>query len=229
VDTLPVMPALLEARGLRKTYDGRVLLDGADVRLEGGTVTTLGGPSGGGKTTLLRILGQLADPDAGQVLLDGVDVRTLVPHEARRRIALVPQAPAMFPGTVLDNVRTGPRLAGRDVPESTARELIVRAGLDPQFLEQDARALSGGEKLRVAVARALALRPEVWLLDEPTAALDPERADTLLRLLRELSSEGAPMLVVTHDVRALEHLGGRRLELLSGHLDAEPVAREPSA
>ena len=222
------MPTLLEARGLRKTYEGRVLLDGADLRLERGTITTLGGPSGGGKTTLLRILGQLAEPDAGQVLLDGVDVRTLVPHEARRRIALVPQAPAMFPGTVLDNVRTGPRLAGRDLPESTARELIVRAGLDPQFLGQDARALSGGEKLRVAVARALALNPEVWLLDEPTAALDPERANTLLRLLVELAAAGAPMLVVTHDARALDQLGGRRLELLSGHLGGEPAAKEPA-
>jgi ABC-type multidrug transport system ATPase subunit len=221
------MPALLEARGLRKTYDGRVLLDGADLLLERGTITTLAGPSGGGKTTLLRILGQLSEPDAGQVLLDGVDARTLVPHEARRRIALVPQAPAMFPGSVLDNVRTGPRLAGRDLPESTARELIVRVGLDPQFLGQDARALSGGEKLRVAVARALALHPEVWLLDEPTAALDPERASTLLRVLLELAQEGAPVLVVTHDARALEQLGGRHLELLSGRLGVEPAAREP--
>ena len=154
-----------------------MLLDGIDLRLEGGTVDTLGGPSGGGKTTLLRILGLLCEADEGQVLLDGVDVRTLVPHQVRRRVALVPQAPAMFPGTVLDNVRTGPRLAGQDLSESTARELIVRAGLEPQFLSQDARALSGGEKLRVAVARALALHPEAWLLDEPTAALDAERAD----------------------------------------------------
>ena len=96
----------------------------------------------------------------------------------------------MFPGTVLDNVRTGPRLAGQDLPEATARELIVRAGLEPQFLAQDARALSGGEKLRVAVARALALHPEAWLLDEPTAALDDERADVLVRLLRELAGKG---------------------------------------
>jgi ABC-type polar amino acid transport system ATPase subunit len=134
----------------------------------------------------------------------------------------------MFPGTVLENVRTGPRLAGRDLPEATARELIVRAGLDPQFLGQDARALSGGEKLRVAVARALALQPEVWLLDEPTAALDPERAGTLLGVLLELAQEGAPVLVVTHDERALEQLGGRHLELISGRLGAEPAAREPA-
>ena len=220
------MPASLEARQLRKSYEGRVLLDGVDLRLAPGTVTTLGGPSGGGKTTLLRILGQLSDPDRGQVLLAGEDVRGLEPRAARRRIALVAQAPAMFQGTVLDNVRTGPRLAGEDLPEATARELVVRAGLDPQFLNQDARALSGGEKLRVAVARALALRPEVWLLDEPTAALDPDRAHTLLGLLRELVAAGAAMLVVTHDERALERLDGRHLVLAEGCLtEGAEVAR----
>jgi len=212
------MAALLDARGLRKAYQGRVLLDGVDLRLEPGTLTTLSGPSGGGKTTLLRLLAQLSEPDAGQIFLDGQDVHTLAPPEARRRIALVPQAPAMFPGTVLDNVRTGPRLAGQDLAEATARELIVRAGLEPQFLSQDARALSGGEKLRVALARALALRPEVWLLDEPTAALDTERADLLVRLLRDLAGQGAPILVITHDARALGQLGGRHLSLVSGHL-----------
>ena len=215
------MPVLLEARRLRKAYEGRVLLDGVDLRLEGGRIATLGGPSGGGKTTLLRILGQLSEPDEGQVLLDGVDVLTLPPRSLRRRIALVAQAPAMFPGTVLDNVCTGPALAGEELPQATARELITRAGLEPQFLTQDARALSGGEKLRVAVARALALKPEVWLLDEPTAALDPERVETLLRLLRELASAGAAMLVVTHDARALQEMDGRRLQLVAGRLTEE--------
>jgi ABC-type multidrug transport system ATPase subunit len=222
------MPALLDARGLRKTYEGRVLLEGVDLRLERGTVTTVGGPSGGGKTTLLRILGLLAEPDGGQMLLDGTDVRTLVPHHFRRRISLVPQAPAMFPGTVLDNVRSGPRLANRDLDESTARELIVRAGLEPQFLGQDARALSGGEKLRVAVARALALRPEAWLLDEPTAALDDERATVLVRLLQELAAEGSPVLVVTHDARVLEQLTARRLELVDGQLVENAPGRKTS-
>jgi len=222
------MPALIEARGLRKTYEGRVLLDGVDLRLESGTLTTLGGPSGGGKTTLLRILGLLTEPDDGRLLLDGTEVHMLVPHEARRRVALVPQAPAMFPGTVLDNVRTGPRLAGRDLPESTARELIVRAGLEPQFLGQDARALSGGEKLRVAVARALALRPEAWFLDEPTAALDDDRSKVLVRLLRELAGDGAPLLVVTHDARILGQLGARHLELAAGRLVEQAAGRKPS-
>jgi ABC-type multidrug transport system ATPase subunit len=217
------MPASLEARRLRKTYEGRVLLDGVDLRLDAGSITTLSGPSGSGKTTLLRILALLADPDEGQLLLDGADLRTLPPHRARRRIALVPQAPAMFPGTVLDNVQTGPRLAGDPLPVAAARELLLRVGLEQEFLGQEARALSGGEKLRVAVARALALRPEAWLLDEPTAALDPDRAELLLGLLRDLAAAGAPILVVTHDARALERLGGTHLELAGGRLGGNPA------
>jgi ABC-type multidrug transport system ATPase subunit len=217
------MPASLEARRLRKTYEGRVLLDGVDLRLDAGSITTLSGPSGSGKTTLLRILALLADPDEGQLLLDGTDLRTLPPHRARRRIALVPQAPAMFPGTVLDNVQTGPRLAGDALPVAAAHELLLRVGLEQEFLGQEARALSGGEKLRVAMARALALRPEAWLLDEPTAALDPDRAELLLGLLRELAAGGAPILVVTHDARALERLGGTHLELAGGRLGGNPA------
>ena len=212
------MSAQLEARHLRKTYRGRVLLDGVDLQLAGKTVTTLSGPSGSGKTTLLRILGLLSEADDGQVLLDGVDVKTVTPHAARRRIALVAQAPVMFPGTVLDNVRTGPRLSGADLPEATARALVARAGLPPELLTQDAQSLSGGEKLRVAVARALALHPEAWLLDEPTAALDAERAGLIARLLRELAAEGAAILVVTHDARALQQLEGPHFQLTSGRL-----------
>jgi ABC-type multidrug transport system ATPase subunit len=218
------MPPTLEARRLRKAYDGRPLLDGVDLRLEPGTITTVSGPSGGGKTTLLRILGLLDEPDSGELLLDGTDVRSVSPRAARRRIALVAQAPAMFEGTVLDNVRTGPQLAGVELPEATARELLTRAGLEPQFLTQDARALSGGEKLRVAVARALALHPEVWLLDEPTAALDDDRAEHLVGLLRELAAQGAAVLAVTHDARALERLPGSHLHLEGGRLGPE-VAR----
>jgi ABC-type multidrug transport system ATPase subunit len=203
-------------------YGDRTLLDGVDLSLEHGTTTTLGGPSGSGKTTFLRVLGLLADPDEGVLRLAGADVRTLPPGQVRRRVALVAQAPAMFEGTVLDNVATGLRLQGKGLSDGEARLLLERVGLEAGFLHDDARALSGGEKLRVAVARALALKPEAWLLDEPTAALDAERARVLVDLLKSLAKDGAAVLVVTHDAGAVESLNGQRLWLDSGHLRPDP-------
>ena len=218
------MTAAIEFRGVSRVFGEVRAVDDVSFAIEPGEFFAMLGPSGSGKTSCLRLVAGFDTPDRGQVLLDGADVLTLTPREARRRIALVAQAPAMFQGTVLDNVRTGPRLAGQELPEADARALIVRAGLEPQFLGQDARALSGGEKLRVAVARALALHPEVWLLDEPTAALDVERAGLLVRLLRELAAAGAALLVVTHDARVLDQLAGTHLQLAGGRLTAEKPA-----
>ena len=212
------MVSALEARQLRMAHGGRVLLDGVSLVLERASVTTLQGASGSGKTTLLRILGQLSAPDAGEMLLDGADVLALAPSAVRRRVALVAQAPAMFEGTVEDNLATGLRLQGRSLPADEARTLLERVGLDPSVLGQSARGLSGGEKLRVAMARALALRPEVWLLDEPTAALDDDRAEVLAGLCRALVEEGAAMLAVTHDARLVDRLRGRLLRLDQGRL-----------
>ena len=212
------MAPALEARQLRMTHGGRVLLDGVSLVLERASVTTLQGASGSGKTTLLRILGQLAAPDAGEMFIDGTDVMTLPPPAVRRRVAVVAQAPAIFAGTVEDNLATALRLQGRALARDEARRLLEQVGLDPAVLDQDAWGLSGGEKLRVAVARAMVLHPEVWLLDEPTAALDDDRAELLAALLGALVQAGAALLAVTHDARLVGRLAGRMLRLDGGRL-----------
>jgi putative ABC transport system ATP-binding protein len=161
------------------------------------------GPSGSGKSTLLRLLNRLADPDTGSVRFRGEDVRSLDPLALRRRAVLVPQLPAPLPGSVADNVRYGPGLLGRAVDPAGPLE---QAGLPAEFAERDAGRLSVGEQQRVMLARALALAPEVLLLDEPTAALDEEAKRGVERTLAGLPCS---MVLVTHERAQAERLAGR--------------------
>jgi putative ABC transport system ATP-binding protein len=175
--------------------------------------TALVGPSGSGKSSLLRLLNRLADPDTGSVRFRETDVRELDPLELRRRVGLVPQLPAPVPGTVVDNVCLGPRLHGRDVdPEPPLR----LAGLDPDFADRDASRLSVGEQQRVMLARALALEPEVLLLDEPTAALDAEATAAVEAALGGLS--GVSLVLVTHDPDQASRLTERTVRLRDGRV-----------
>ncbi len=175
--------------------------------------TALLGPSGSGKSTLLRLLNRLAEPDAGSVRFHGTDVRELDPLELRRRVGLVPQLPAPVPGSVADNIRFGPRLEGREVdPEGPVR----LAGLDPSFLERDASRLSVGEQQRVMLARALALEPEVLLLDEPTASLDPSATAAVEEALRHLRD--VSLVLVTHNRDQAGRLTERTIRLRDGRV-----------
>jgi ABC-type iron transport system FetAB ATPase subunit len=169
--------------------------------------TAILGPSGCGKSTLLRLLNRLADPDRGSVRFHGDDVRALDPLELRRRAVLVPQLPAPLPGSVADNVRYGPGLRGEHPDPVRPLEL---AGLDASYAERDAARLSVGEQQRVMFARALALDPEVLLLDEPTAALDDE---TKAGVERTLGSLPCATVLVTHDRGQAGRLAERVIEL----------------
>jgi putative ABC transport system ATP-binding protein len=176
--------------------------------------TAILGPSGSGKSTLLRLLNRLADPDGGSVRFRGTDVRELDPLELRRSAVLVPQLPAPVPGTVADNVRFGPGLLGRRPdPEGYLR----MAGLDGGFADRDAERLSVGEQQRVMLARALALEPDVLLLDEPTAALDDAAKEGVERTLAELGHRsGLSLVVVTHERAQAERLADRVVRLDGG-------------
>jgi putative ABC transport system ATP-binding protein len=173
------------------------------------------GPSGSGKSTLLRLLNRLADPDEGVVRMDGEDVRALDVLELRRRAVLVPQLPAPLPGSVAENVRFGPSLAGRDGVDVDG--LLERAGLDASYADREAGRLSVGEQQRVMFARALALDPEVRLLDEPTSALDETARDEVERTLGDLR-ESVSIVLVTHDRAQAERLTTRTIEIREGRM-----------
>jgi putative ABC transport system ATP-binding protein len=199
--------------GVALERDRRPVLQDLSLTVGDGATAILGA-SGSGKSTLLRLLNRLADPDRGTVRFRGTDVRELDPLELRRRAVLVPQLPAPVPGSVADNVRFGPGLLGRR-PDP---EVFLRmAGLDGGFADRDAARLSVGEQQRVMLARALALEPEVLLLDEPTAALDDAAKQGVERTLAELASRsGLSLLVVTHERAQAERLAERVVRLDAG-------------
>ncbi|MDY0087908.1 MAG: ABC transporter ATP-binding protein [Coriobacteriia bacterium] len=190
----------LRAEGVRKEYDKRVVLDVDHVEIESGQTLALLGPSGSGKSTLLSILGLLEPPTAGQVYLDGKPVSTK-DTAARAQMAAAFQSPYLFKGTVADNVAYGLKL--RRMPVAGRREAVAealeRVGLGG-WESRSALTLSGGEAHRVALARALVLRPRVLLLDEPLSSLDPlikmQMMQDFARIIRE---ETMTTLYVTHD------------------------------
>ena len=197
---------------VRVTRSGAVVLDDVTVAIETGA-TCIAGPSGSGKSTLLRLLDRLADPDAGTVRYRDRDVRDLDVLALRREVGFVPQLPALVDGSVQDNVRFGPDLAGREVDVGATLGL---AGLDGSFAERDGGRLSVGEQQRVMLARALALEPEVLLLDEPTASLDAAATGAVEDALRNL--HGVSLVLVTHDRAQADRLTERAIELEGGRV-----------
>ena len=192
------------------------MLDDVSATISGGA-TALLGPSGSGKSSLLRLLNRLSDPDSGTIRFEGEDVRALDVLDLRRRAVLVPQLPAPLPGTVADNVRYGPSLCDREPDVETC---LGRAGLGNSYADRDAAELSVGEQQRVMLARALALDPEVLLLDEPTSALDEAARDGVERTLAELARAGVAMVLVTHDRGQAERIVSEVVQLHEGRVVA---------
>lgn len=215
--------ALLVARELTVERDGRRIVDAASLSIDEASVITIAGPSGCGKSTLLRALATLI-PASGTILFEGRAVHEVGLMEYRRRVAYVPQAPRMFEGTVAENVRTGPRLRGASLTDAQVVELLERVGLDAGLANRSASELSGGEKLRVALARALANDPRVLLLDEPTASLDPGSAHVVLDRLVTLAGRGTALLAVTHIEEHANRLGGEAYTMKLGVLHRESRA-----
>jgi len=182
----------------------RPIVSGFSARIPADGLTAVVGSSGAGKTTLLRLLNRLDDPDAGEVLLDGRDVRSYDVLELRRRVQFVGQVPVSFPGTVAANV-------GAEVDD-----LLARVGLDPALAGREADRLSVGEAQRMCLARALARHPECLLLDEPTSALDTASKGGIERLVRSLADEGLTVVMVTHDPRQADELADRTLRVGDG-------------
>ena len=179
------------------------MLQDVDVTIPRHVITVLCGPSGGGKTSLLRLLNRMDDPVRGDILFEGTPIAEYSVTDLRRRVALVFQTPVMFSGTVSDNLAVAAELAGVQDGQfhEQADQAMRLAELEPSLLTRPTDELSVGQKQRVNLARALMTSPEVLLLDEPTSALDPETSRALMSTIGGLSEERhLTIIVVTHRV-----------------------------
>jgi polar amino acid transport system ATP-binding protein len=204
----------LSLEGVRKSFGKLEVLHGIDLELAEHEVVCLIGASGSGKSTLLRCVNLLEPIDAGRILLGGQEItgNGVDRNAVRRRIGIVFQAFNLFPHmTVLRNVTLAPReVLGKSRLEADAEaaELLARFGLADKRDEYPDR-LSGGQQQRVAIVRALAMRPELMLLDEVTSALDPELVAEVLEVIRELAAEGMTMLIATHEMAFARDIASR--------------------
>ncbi len=224
--------ALEDVRKTRRDPEGNPveILRGINLVVPTGSLTVVVGPSGGGKSTLLRLMNRLEDPDGGRILLAGVDIASLDPLALRRRVAAVPQVPFMYDGSVLANLQRP--FVFRNLPQPSADSVETRRVLDlcrlpAELLPRQARSLSVGQQQRLALARALLLEPGVLLLDEPTSALDPPTADQLGQSLRDIRRErGLTLLMLTHDLRLARRVADRAAFLESGRILEEGAAAD---
>lgn len=199
----------IDAHGIEVSLGDRKVLRGFDLQVPPGRITGLLGPSGTGKSTLLRALVRLVETDAGTITLDGTNIRELDARELRCRVGLVAQTPVMLPGTVADNLRYG--VAG--LSDEDLQAALADADLDASFADRLAGDLSGGERARVALARALTRGPQLLLLDEPTSALDRDTADHIGATLRRLRDTGLGVCITTHDLAFVDEWVDRRVDL----------------
>ncbi len=216
-DERPDTP-VLRSDGLTRVVDGRVLVGEVSIEVRRGEVVAVTGPSGSGKSSLLRLLNRLDEPTAGTVYLEGRDYREIPPRELRRRLGMLLQQPFLFPGTVAGNIAFGPAAHGEELAEETIAELLASVGL-PDYAERDVRRLSGGEAQRVSLARTLANRPDVLLLDEPTSALDEAAQLGVEDLICGIiNAQGLTCVIVTHDRDQATRMARRAILLEGGRV-----------
>lgn len=197
---------MINVTNLTKTFGNNQVLKGISTHVNEGEVVALIGPSGSGKSTFLRCLNLLETPTSGTISIDGAEITNPKSDiaQVRQRIGMVFQHFHLFPHmTVLDNITFAPievKGLSLEAARTKAHELLARVGLSDKADSYPSR-LSGGQKQRVAIARSLAMEPDIMLFDEPTSALDPEMVKEVLNVIRSLAHSGMTMLIVTHEMK----------------------------
>lgn len=225
---------MIEIKGLSKRYHNNIVLENIDLTINDGDVLGIIGPSGTGKSTLLRCINQLEVPEQGTITIDGKTVDLSKKNrkailELRKKTGMVFQRFNLFERkSALENVMEGLITVQKKTKEEAkaiAREELDKVGM-LAWENHFPKHLSGGQQQRVAIARALAMKPQILLLDEPTSALDPELVGEVLETIKKVAEEGLTMLLVSHEMNFVRHVANRVIFLDGGHMVEDGTPRE---
>ena len=222
---------MIEVKNLQKAFGGNMVLKGVTETIEKGEKIAIIGPSGSGKSTFLRCLNRLEEPTGGEIWFEGKDItaKDCDINRIRRKMGMVFQHFNLFPHlTVKENITLAPtelKLMGKEEAGRKALELLARVGLADKA-EAYPGQLSGGQKQRVAIARSLAMNPDIMLFDEPTSALDPEMVGEVLEVMKQLAADGMTMVVVTHEMGFAREVADRVVFMDDGYIVEEGTPDE---
>ena len=214
---------MIDVKNLHKAYGDHEVLKGVNEHIEKGEKVVVIGPSGSGKSTFLRCLNLLEEPTSGEIIFEGQNITSKQTdiNLVRRRMGMVFQQFNLFPHlTVEENIKLAPvklKIMSDEEADKRALELLARVGL-PDKADSYPAQLSGGQQQRIAIARALAMNPDVMLFDEPTSALDPEMVGEVLEIMKELADDGMTMVVVTHEMGFAREVATRVLFMDGGNI-----------
>ena len=214
---------MIQVTGLYKQFGDNAVLCGIDEQINDGEVVVVIGPSGSGKSTFLRCLNLLEKPDKGEVFIDGEQINKpkVDVNKMRQKMGMVFQHFHLFPHlTIRKNITLAPVKLGimtQEEADAKATELLLKVGLSDKA-DAYPNQLSGGQKQRIAIARSLAMNPEVMLFDEPTSALDPEMVGEVLELMKQLADDGMTMVVVTHEMGFAREVASRVMFMDDGRI-----------
>lgn len=223
---------MIDVKGLKKTFGDNEVLKGIDEHIYKGEKVVVIGPSGSGKSTFLRCLNLMEIPTEGTILFEGSDITHANDRNInlmRRKMGMVFQHFNLFPHlTIKKNITLAPVKLGlmtQAEADSKAEELLERVGL-PDKANSFPAMLSGGQKQRIAIARSLAMNPDVMLFDEPTSALDPEMVGEVLELMKQLAKDGMTMVVVTHEMGFAREVASRVMFMADGYIMEQNTPKE---
>ena len=214
---------MIDVKNLHKAFGDHEVLKGVNEHIEKGEKVVVIGPSGSGKSTFLRCLNLLEEPTSGEIIFEGQNITSKQTdiNLVRRRMGMVFQQFNLFPHlTVKENIKLAPvklKIMGDEEADKRALELLARVGL-PDKADSYPAQLSGGQQQRIAIARALAMNPDVMLFDEPSSALDPEMVGEVLEIMKELADDGMTMVVVTHEMGFAREVATRVLFMDGGNI-----------